>query len=131
MRTARSFLTASVIPVIDGKPVYESGTVPEGLRTLKQLDEEGSKYAPDQKPAAWLRYILGGSAPRLVSLRRGQSRPLAIAPLYNLADSLPKRSCSPKQLSVLEAARDQRRICDHCGATRHTNPTRVEWPSSP
>jgi len=103
--------------VINCRPVYEAGAVPEGLLTLKQLDKQGRKYAPEQEPAAWLRYILGGTAPRLVSLRQGQARPRAIAPLYDRADSLPKRSCSPEQLAVLRAARDQRKICDHCGET--------------
>jgi hypothetical protein len=100
---------------INGRPVYEAGAVPDGLLTLKQLDRQHRKYAPEQEPAAWLRYILGGTAPRLRPLRRGDARPRAIAPLYARADSLPKRSCSPKQLAVLKAARDQRRICDHCG----------------
>lgn len=45
-----------------------------GLLTLKQLDRLHRKYAPGQEPAAWLRYILGGTAPRLVSLRRGAAQ---------------------------------------------------------
>lgn len=94
--------------VIDGKPVYEPGAVPEGLLTLKQLDKERLKYGPDQEPAAWLRYIPGGTLP-------ARDRPSRVAPLYARADSVAKRPCSPAQLAVLEAARDQQLVCDECG----------------
>lgn len=114
-RPARPYLVSDT--VIDGKPVYDAGTVPDGLLTLTQLDNRRHRYGPGQEPAAWLRYIKGGTAPRLVSLRRGQTRPREIAPLYDLAESVPKRACSPRQLAVLAAARDQRKVCDYCGQT--------------
>lgn len=99
--------------VIDGKPVYERGEVPEGLLTLKQLDKQKRKYGPDQRPAAWLRYIRGG--PPRPDTGRGKTRPRAIAPLYDSYASPDKRPCSPAQDAVLKAARHQRRLCDECG----------------
>ena len=98
--------------VIGGKPVYEKWTFQNGLLTLHQLDELKRKYGPTQEPAAWLRYNTRWTA-------RGRKYwPVrAIAPLYALEDSVPKRPCSPKQLAVLEAARKQRCICDYCGQT--------------
>lgn len=96
-------------PVIDRKPAYLAGEVPDGLLTLKQLHELHRNYAPDQEPAAWL---------KVVRRLRGKT-PFWIAPLYALADSVPQRPTSPAQRAVLAAARDQLEICDYCG--RKTN----------
>lgn len=95
-------------PVINGKPVYKPGEVPEGLLTLKQLDKlpQPRKYAPDQEPAAWL---------RIVNHPYHQPAITTLTALYSIVDSIPKRTSSPAQLAVLKAARDQLRVCDYCG----------------
>jgi hypothetical protein len=95
-------------PVINGKPVYGRGEVPEGMLTLKQLGKLHRKYAPGQEPAAWL---------RLVNRPYHQPAITTLTALYDVADSAEKRANSPAQLAVLRAARDQLRICDSCGQT--------------
>jgi hypothetical protein len=95
-------------PVINGKRVYGPGEVPEGLLTFRQLEklQPPRKYAPDQKPAAWL---------RIVNRPRHQPAITSLTALYTLADSIYKRANSPAQLAVQKAMHDQHRICDYCG----------------
>lgn len=107
--------------VINGKPAYEAGAVPDDLLTLKQLEKLKRRYGPGQEPAAWLRYSLGGAPSTSSPSRDGSARPLAVAPLYSITETVPKRLCSPSQLAVLEAARGLRRVCDYCGRVAERN----------
>jgi hypothetical protein len=92
--------------VINGKPVYGKGEVPEGLLTFKQLDQRGRKYAPGQENVAWL---------RLVNRPYHQPATPTHTALYDLTASISKRGNSPAQQAGHKAMHSQHRICDYCG----------------
>jgi hypothetical protein len=90
-------MTAPATAELDSLPVYESGEVPEHLRTMTQMKADRLKVAEGQQPVAFLR-----------KYRRGHG--WGEFPLYDPAGAAKMRPLSGKQQQAMTA----RRACPEC-----------------
>ncbi|WP_218184224.1 3'-5' exonuclease [Streptomyces sp. PKU-EA00015] len=88
---------AQPIETYDGLPVYTSGETPEGLMTVRQLEDASRRRTPGQKPRAYLRY-------------RTRYRGSDMIELYHVDDTRAVQPLSPRQ----EAQKLARRTCILC-----------------